>query len=70
MKYRTDKAAEVGRLIAALGTCGRVMAGLPEKVEEVGEGVEEKEGKEKEKEKEKEGEGGKVKGGKKKKGKR
>ena len=33
IKYRTDKAAEVGRLIAALGTCGRVMAALPEKEE-------------------------------------
>lgn len=34
LKYKTDKAAEVGRLVAALGTCGRVMAALPEKVEE------------------------------------
>lgn len=33
LKYRTDKAAEVGRLIAALGICGRVMAALPEKEE-------------------------------------
>lgn len=33
LKYRTDKAAEVGRLIAALSTCGRVMAALPEKEE-------------------------------------
>lgn len=33
LKYRTDKAAEVGRLIAALGTCGKVMAALPEKEE-------------------------------------
>lgn len=45
LKYRTDKAADVGRLIAALGTCGRVMAALPEKEKEVekeeegGEGV-------------------------------
>lgn len=45
MKYRTDKAADVGRLIAALGTCGRVMAALPEKEKEMekeeegGEGV-------------------------------
>lgn len=31
LKYRTDKAAEVGRLVAALGSCGRVMAALPEK---------------------------------------
>lgn len=33
LKYRTDKAAEVGRLIAALGTCARVMAALPQKEE-------------------------------------
>ena len=26
LKYRTDKAAEVGRLIAGLGKCGKVMA--------------------------------------------
>ncbi|KAL9040237.1 MAG: hypothetical protein Q9180_002035 [Flavoplaca navasiana] len=43
LKYRTDKAAEVGRLVAALGRCARAMAGLPPKdegaVEEpVGEG--------------------------------
>ncbi|KAL8868899.1 MAG: hypothetical protein Q9198_008026 [Flavoplaca austrocitrina] len=43
LKYRTDKAAEVGRLVAALGRCARTMAGLPPKdegaVEEpVGEG--------------------------------
>lgn len=31
LKYRTDKAAEVGRLVAALGSCGRVMAGVPER---------------------------------------
>ena len=37
MKYRTDKQAEVGRLIAALGVCGRFMAGLPPKEEKVGE---------------------------------
>jgi hypothetical protein len=30
LKYRTDKAAEVGRLIAAMGTLGREMAALPE----------------------------------------
>jgi len=30
LKYRTEKAAEVGRLIAALGRLGRDMAGLPE----------------------------------------
>ncbi|KAA6408600.1 MAG: hypothetical protein FRX48_07682 [Lasallia pustulata] len=35
LKYRTDKAAEVGRLMAALGRCGRVMAALPERAEEV-----------------------------------
>lgn len=45
LKYRTDKAADVGRLVAALGSCGRVMAALPEKEkevereEEVGEGI-------------------------------
>lgn len=30
LKYKTDKAAEVGRLIATLGTLGRDMAALPE----------------------------------------
>lgn len=42
LKYKTDKAAEVGRLVAALGTCARVMAALPEIVEdeETVEGVE------------------------------
>jgi hypothetical protein len=30
LKYKTDKAAEVGRLIASLGTLGRHMASLPE----------------------------------------
>lgn len=30
LKYKTDKAAEVGRLIASLGSLGREMAGLPE----------------------------------------
>lgn len=30
LKYRTDKAAEVGRLIAAMGSLGREMAALPE----------------------------------------
>lgn len=47
LKYRTDKAADVGRLIAALGTCGRVMAALPderqkgpvEKDEDGGDGI-------------------------------
>ena len=34
LKYKTDKAAEVGRLVAGFGTCGRVMAALPEKSEE------------------------------------
>ena len=33
LKYKTDKAAEVGRLVGALGKCGRVMAELPPKVE-------------------------------------
>ncbi|KAI4718373.1 hypothetical protein E4T48_05362 [Aureobasidium sp. EXF-10727] len=35
LKYKTDKAAEVGRLIAAMGTLGREMAALPEKKEDV-----------------------------------
>ncbi|TKX26103.1 hypothetical protein C1H76_1629 [Elsinoe australis] len=30
LKYRTEKAAEVGRLIGGLGRMGRVMAALPE----------------------------------------
>ena len=34
LKYKTDKAAEVGRLVASMGTCGRIMAALPEKLEE------------------------------------
>ncbi|KAL9003847.1 MAG: hypothetical protein Q9188_003308 [Gyalolechia gomerana] len=29
LKYTTDKAAEVGRLVAALGKCGKIMSGLP-----------------------------------------
>lgn len=29
LKYRTDKAAEVGRLVAGLGRCARVMAAVP-----------------------------------------
>ena len=33
LKYETDKAAEVGRLVAALGACGRIMASLPVKTE-------------------------------------
>ncbi|CAF9915902.1 MAG: hypothetical protein ALECFALPRED_010373 [Alectoria fallacina] len=33
LKYKTDKAAEVGRLMASLGTCGRVMAALPAREE-------------------------------------
>ncbi|KAF4551129.1 Signal recognition particle 9 kDa protein (SRP9)-like protein [Elsinoe fawcettii] len=33
LKYRTEKAAEVGRLIAGLGRMGRVMAALPEQEE-------------------------------------
>ncbi|KAL8949842.1 MAG: hypothetical protein Q9222_004082 [Ikaeria aurantiellina] len=35
LKYKTDKAAEVGRLVAALGRCGRLMAGLPARDEAV-----------------------------------
>ena len=33
LKYRTDKGAEVGRLVAILGRCGRAMTGLPPKAE-------------------------------------
>ena len=33
LKYKTDKAADVGRLIAGLGRLGRDMAALPEKEE-------------------------------------
>ncbi|KAL8667163.1 MAG: hypothetical protein Q9168_007308 [Polycauliona sp. 1 TL-2023] len=40
LKYKTDKAAEVGRLVAALGRCGRTMAGLPPKDELPAEDVE------------------------------
>ncbi|KAL8643798.1 MAG: hypothetical protein Q9226_008114 [Calogaya cf. arnoldii] len=39
LKYKTDKAAEVGRLVAALGRCGRAMAGLPPQDEVVAEEV-------------------------------
>jgi len=34
LKYQTDKAAEVGRLVASLGRLGRNMSGLPEQVED------------------------------------
>ncbi|ELR07244.1 hypothetical protein VC83_01383 [Pseudogymnoascus destructans] len=34
LKYRTDKAAEVGRLVLSLSRLGREMAGLPELKEE------------------------------------
>ncbi|OBT61347.1 hypothetical protein VE03_09315 [Pseudogymnoascus sp. 23342-1-I1] len=34
LKYRTDKAAEVGRLVLSLSRLGREMAGLPELNEE------------------------------------
>ncbi|MCJ1247739.1 hypothetical protein MMC30_004954 [Trapelia coarctata] len=51
LKYRTDKTAEVGRLVAGLGRCARVMAALPPKQEEVegkggdgGTGAEEEDG--------------------------
>ncbi|PNS17617.1 hypothetical protein CAC42_3012 [Sphaceloma murrayae] len=37
LKYRTEKAAEVGRLIGGLGRMGRVMAALPEVEEKAGE---------------------------------
>ncbi|KAL8680398.1 MAG: hypothetical protein Q9186_003427 [Xanthomendoza sp. 1 TL-2023] len=40
LKYMTGKAAEVGRLVAALGKCGRAMAGLPLQHEAITEGVE------------------------------
>lgn len=33
LKFRTDRAAEVGRLINGLGRMGRYMAALPAKVE-------------------------------------
>jgi hypothetical protein len=35
LKYKTDKAAEVGRLISSLARLGRSMAGLPEVKEDV-----------------------------------
>lgn len=35
LKYETDKAAEVGRLVGALSRLGRTMAGLPELKEDV-----------------------------------
>ncbi|GAB7344332.1 hypothetical protein MBLNU457_2197t1 [Dothideomycetes sp. NU457] len=35
LKYRTDKAAEVGRLIASLGRLGRHMAALPAITEDI-----------------------------------
>jgi hypothetical protein len=35
LKYRTDKAAEVGRSIAAMGSLGREMAALPEVKEDI-----------------------------------
>ncbi|KAI4198446.1 MAG: hypothetical protein LQ346_002770 [Caloplaca aetnensis] len=38
LKYKTDKAAEVGRLVAALGKCGRVMSGLSVNDEAQGDG--------------------------------
>lgn len=34
LKYQTDKAAEIGRLIAGLGRLGRSMAALPELAED------------------------------------
>ncbi|KAL8763679.1 MAG: hypothetical protein Q9184_000574 [Pyrenodesmia sp. 2 TL-2023] len=39
LKYKTDKAAEVGRLVAALGKCGKVMSGLTVKDEAQGGGA-------------------------------
>lgn len=38
LKYRTDKAAEVGRLVASLGRLGRYMSGVEVKEEEQEEG--------------------------------
>ncbi|THY00976.1 hypothetical protein D6D01_10391 [Aureobasidium pullulans] len=35
LKYKTDKAAEVGRLVAAMGTLGREMAALPEMKQDI-----------------------------------
>jgi hypothetical protein len=35
LKYKTDKAAEVGRLVSSLARLGRTMAGLPEVKEDV-----------------------------------
>jgi len=35
LKYKTDKAAEVGRLISSLARLGRTMAGLPEVKEDI-----------------------------------
>ncbi|MCJ1376971.1 hypothetical protein MMC17_000061 [Xylographa soralifera] len=41
LKYRTDKAAEIGRLVAGLGKCARTMAAMPgEEGAEKGEGRE------------------------------
>ncbi|MCJ1393199.1 hypothetical protein MMC18_006071 [Xylographa bjoerkii] len=39
LKYRTDKGAEIGRLVAGLGKCARTMAAMP-----ADEGVEKREG--------------------------
>jgi hypothetical protein len=33
LKFKTEKSADVGRLIAGLGRIGRQMAALPEKAE-------------------------------------
>ncbi|CAD0012914.1 unnamed protein product [Aureobasidium pullulans] len=35
LKYKTDKAAEVGRLVAAMGSLGREMAALPEMKQDI-----------------------------------
>ena len=35
LKYRTDKAAEVGRLIGQLGRMGRAMGAMEDKAEDV-----------------------------------
>ena len=45
LKYRTDKAAEIGRLVAGLGKCARTMAAMStEEGAEKGEGQEEHDG--------------------------
>ncbi|KAK6432859.1 hypothetical protein LTR95_010971 [Oleoguttula sp. CCFEE 5521] len=33
LKFKTDKSADIGRMVAGLGRAGRIMAALPEKAE-------------------------------------